>query len=482
MPGRKLSVLPYADIINALHRLKAAVILPRMIQNELPMTALPEQPDLIIEARWIAPVVPAGQLLEQHALVIHGGRILALITQAQSQQLQPRQRRQLPDHLLIPGLVNAHGHAAMTLFRGLADDLPLMTWLQDHIWPAEARWVTPDFVRCGSRLAIAEMLLGGTTCFADMYFYPEVTAEVALTAGMRAQVAFPVIDNPIPGAANSDESIHKGLKLRDDMRHNPLITVAFGPHAPYTVGDDALTRVCTLADELDMPIHMHIHETAGEVSDALQANGQRPLQRLADLGLLGPRLQAVHMTQIDDADLALLQAHAVQVIHCPESNLKLASGFCPVQRLLDAGINVALGTDGAASNNDLDMLGELRTAALLAKACSGQPTALGADAALHMATLAGAQALGLADEIGSLEPGKAADIVAVDLSRVAQQPVYHPVSQLLYTGSAALVSDVWIAGQEKVRERQLTALPLERVLAEAAAWAPQILQGDTHES
>ncbi|SDU14913.1 TRZ/ATZ family hydrolase [Halopseudomonas salegens] len=446
------------------------------------MTALPEQPDLIIEARWIAPVVPAGQVLEHHALVIHAERIVALLTQEQSRQLHPRQRRSLPHHLLIPGLVNAHGHAAMTLFRGLADDLPLMTWLQEHIWPAEARWVTPDFVRCGSQLAIAEMLLGGTTCFADMYFYPEVTAQVAREAGMRAQVAFPIIDNPIPGAANSDEAIHKGLKLHDEMRHNDLISVAFGPHAPYTVGDEALTRVRTLADELDIPIHMHIHETAGEVSDAVAASGQRPLQRLADLGLLGPRLQAVHMTQVDDADLALLQAHAVQVIHCPESNLKLASGFCPVQRLLDAGINVALGTDGAASNNDLDLLGELRTAALLAKACSGQPTALDADTALHMATLGGAQALGLSEQIGSLEAGKAADVIAVDLSGVAQQPVYHPVSQLLYTGSAALVSDVWVAGREKVRDRQLIALPLERVLNEASVWAPQILQGDSHES
>ena len=474
--------MPYTDIIIALHRHKAAVILPRMKQNELPMTALPEQPDLIIEARWIAPVVPAGQVLENHALVIHGGQIAALLPRSQTDSLKPRQRRILDHHLLIPGLVNAHGHAAMTLFRGLADDLPLMQWLQAHIWPAEARWVTPDFIRCGSRLAIAEMLLGGTTCFADMYFYPEVTAEVAQDAGIRAQLAFPVIDNPIPGAANSDEAIHKGLKLRDDLRHNPLLSVAFGPHAPYTVSDQILTRVCTLADELDMPIHMHIHETAGEVDDALAASGQRPLQRLARLGLLSPRLQAVHMTQIDDSDLALLKAHAVQVIHCPESNLKLASGFCPVQQLLDAGINVALGTDGAASNNDLDMLSELRSAALLAKACSGQPTALDATTALHMATLAGAKALGIADQTGSLEPGKAADIAAIDLSGVAQQPVYNPVSQLLYTGSAALVSDVWVAGREKVRERQLTALSLQDVLSDAANWAPQILQGDNHES
>lgn len=449
-----------------------------MIQDELPILSLPDSVDLLISARWIVPVVPAGQVLEQHVVVVHQGRILGIVSQARAAGLQASERRELPNHVLIPGLVNAHGHAAMSLFRGLADDLPLMRWLNEHIWPAEGRWICEDFVRTGTRLAVSEMLRGGTTCFADMYFYPEVAAQVAVDAGMRAQLAFPVVDNPIPGAKNSAEAIAKGLRLHDESKHNDLISVAFGPHAPYTVGDETLIRVRTLADELELPVHMHVHETAFEVQEAVRLSGMRPLQRLRQLGLLSPRLQAVHMTQIDDQDLRLLCDFGVQVIHCPESNMKLASGFCPVQRLLDNGINVALGTDGAASNNDLDMFAELRTAALLAKGISGQPTALDAHSALHMATLAGAQALGIAEQTGSLEPGKSADIVAVDLSALALQPVYHPVSQLLYTCNASQVSDVWVAGRQKVRSGQLQLADQDGLLEAVNQWAQQIQTGD----
>lgn len=457
---------------------KAAVILLRMIQDDLPMLSLPDAVDLLVSARWIVPVVPAGQVLENHTIVVHQGRILGIVSQARAATLKARERRDLPNHVLIPGLINAHGHAAMSLFRGLADDLPLMSWLNEHIWPAEGRWVSEDFVRTGTRLAVSEMLRGGTTCFADMYFYPEVAARVAMDAGIRAQLAFPVIDNPIPGAQNSAEAISKGLRLHDESKHNELISVAFGPHAPYTVGDETLIRVRTLADELELPVHMHIHETAFEVAEALRLSGKRPLQRLRELGLLSPRLQAVHMTQIDDQDLQLLSDYDVQIIHCPESNLKLASGFCPVQRLLENGITVGLGTDGAASNNDLDMFGELRTAALLAKGISGQPTALDAHSALRMATLAGAQALGVAEQTGSLEPGKSADMVAVDLSALPLQPVYHPVSQLLYTCNASHVSDVWVAGQQKVRSGQLQLADQDGLLEAVNEWAQRIQKGD----
>jgi len=453
-----------------------------MKQGELDMTTLPDELDLLLVPRWIVPVVPRGLVLEHHALAVHQGRIVALLPAEQIADLKVRERRELPDHLLIPGLVNAHGHAAMSLFRGLADDLPLMTWLTDHIWPAEGRWVNADFVRLGTELAIAEMLRGGTTCFSDMYFYPEVAAAAATESGIRAQLAFPVIDNPIPGAKDSAEAIAKGLKLHDETRHNPLISVAFGPHAPYTVSDETLTRVRTLADELDLPIHMHIHETAFEVEEAERLTGQRPLQRLQQLGLLSPRLQAVHVTQINDEDLKLLSEYGVQVIHCPESNMKLASGATPVQQLLNQQVNVALGTDGAASNNDLDMLGEMRTAALLAKLTAGEPTALDAHAALHMATLGGAQALGLSDEIGSLEVGKAADLTAIDLSGLAQQPIYHPVSQLLYTCNAAQVSDVWVAGKPKLRAGKLCSLDTGPMLQQATELATRIRKGDTHES
>lgn len=442
------------------------------------MTPLPDRIDLLILPRWIVPVVPAATVLEHHALAVDQGRIVGILPRSQTMGIKAREVRELPGHVLIPGLINAHGHAAMSLFRGLADDLPLMTWLQEHIWPAEARWVSEDFVRLGTRLAIAEMLRGGSTCFADMYFYPDVAAEAAVEAGMRAQLAFPVIDNPIPGARDSAEAISRGLKLRDELRHNPLLSVAFGPHSPYTVGDTTLANVRMLADELDMPVHMHVHETAGEVSDALSLNGQRPLQRLDALGLLTPRLQAVHMTQVNDEDLELLVEHGVSVIHCPESNMKLASGICPVQRLLDAGVNVALGTDGAASNNDLDMFGEMRTASLLAKSSTGSSTALGAHQALHMATLGGARALGIAGETGSLEVGKAADITAVDLSGLVHQPVYHPVSQLLYTCNANQVSHVWVAGREKVRDGRLVLADQDGLLAAVDQWSQQILQRD----
>lgn len=446
------------------------------------MNSLPDELDLLILPRWIVPVVPRGLILEQHALAVHQGRIIALLPTEQTAGLNVRERRELPDHLLIPGLINTHGHAAMSLFRGLADDLPLMTWLTEHIWPAEGRWVNADFVRLGTDLAIAEMLSGGTTCFCDMYFYPEVAAAAAIDAGIRAQLAFPVIDNAIPGAKDSAEAIAKGLTLHDEVRHNGLITVAFGPHAPYTVGDETLTRVRTLADELDLPVHMHIHETAFEVEESLRLTGMRPLQRLQKLGLLSPRLQAVHVTQVNEEDLQLLSEHGVQVIHCPESNMKLASGAMPVQRLLYAQINVALGTDGAASNNDLDMLGEMRSAAFLAKLTAGTPTALDAHAALHMATLAGAQALGLAEETGSLEIGKAADLAAIDLSGLAQQPVHEPVSQLLYTCNAAQVSDVWVAGKQKLRAGKLCSMDIGPILQQASALATRIRQGDIHES
>ena len=453
-----------------------------MKQDELDMTTLPDELDLLILPRWIVPVVPRGLVLEQHAIAVHQGRIIALLPTDQTHELNVRERRELPDHLLIPGLINTHGHAAMSLFRGLADDLPLMSWLTDHIWPAEGRWVNPDFVRLGTELAIAEMLQGGTTCFADMYFYPDIAAAAAMDAGIRAQLAFPVIDNPIPGARDSAEGIAKGLKLHDETRHNELISVAFGPHAPYTVGDETLTRVRPLADELDLPIHMHIHETAFEVEEAVRLTGMRPLQRLQQLGLLSPRLQAVHVTQVNDDDLRLLSEHGVQVIHCPESNMKLASGAMPVKRLLDQQINVALGTDGAASNNDLDMLGEMRSAAFLAKLIAGDPTALDAHAALHMATLAGAQALGLAEETGSLEIGKFADLAAIDLSGLAQQPTYEPVSQLLYTCNAAQVSDVWVAGKQKLRAGKLCSLDIGPILQQASELATRIRKGDTHES
>ncbi|SDN07099.1 TRZ/ATZ family hydrolase [Pseudomonas jinjuensis] len=433
--------------------------------------------DLLLLPTWIVPVEPAGVVLRDHGLGIRDGRIALLAPRDQALRHPAAETRELPGMLLAPGLVNAHGHAAMSLFRGLADDLPLMTWLQEHIWPAEARWVGEDFVRDGTELAIAEQLKGGISCYSDMYFLPRVASEAVHKAGIRAQICVPVIDFPVPGARDGAEAIRQAVALHDDFKHHPRIQVAFGPHAPYTVSDDKLESVVMLAEELDAAIQMHVHETAFEVQQALEKSGERPLARLHRLGLLGPRFQAVHMTQVSDEDVAMLVETNSSVIHCPESNLKLASGFCPVERLWQAGINVAIGTDGAASNNDLDLLGETRTAALLAKAVAGQATALDAHSALRMATLNGARAIGLEQEIGSLEPGKSADIVAFDLSGLAQQPVYDPVSQLIYASGRDCVKHLWVGGKPLLEDGRLTRMDEERLKRVAGEWGARIAGG-----
>ena len=441
----------------------------------MPNTAAPL--DLLLLPTWLVPVEPAGVVLQGHGLGIRDGRIALIAPRDEALRHPATEVRELPGMLLSPGLVNAHGHAAMSLFRGMADDKALMNWLQDHIWPAEGKWVDEAFIRDGTDLAIAEQLQGGITCFSDMYFFPEVASERVHSNGIRAQITIPVLDFPIPGARDADEALRKGLSLFDDLRLHPRIKVAFGPHAPYTVSDDKLENIRMLAEELDAGIHMHVHETAFEVQQSLEQRGERPMARLARLDLLGPRFQAVHMTQINDEDLHLLVESNASVIHCPESNLKLASGFCPVERLWQAGVNVAVGTDGAASNNDLDLLGETRTAALLAKAVAGSATALDVHRALRMATLNGARALGLDDEIGSLEVGKAADIVAFDLTELAQQPVYDPVSQLIYASNRHCVKHVWVGGKQLLDNRRLTRMDEDKLHASARAWGEKIATG-----
>ena len=438
------------------------------------MTATAAPLDLLLLPTWLVPVEPAGVVLKEHALGIRDGRIAFIGPRAAALKLAATEVRELPGMLLSPGLINAHGHAAMSLFRGLADDLPLMTWLEKHIWPAEAKWVDEAFVRDGTDLAIAEQLKGGITCFSDMYFYPKVASDCVHNSGMRAQIAIPILDFPIPGASSADEAIRQGIELFGDLKHHPRIKITFGPHAPYTVCDANLEKIRVIAEELDAAIHMHVHETAFEVQQAVEQTGERPLARLGRLGLLGPRFQAVHMTQISEDDLALLVESNTSIIHCPESNLKLASGFCPVERLWQAGVNVAIGTDGAASNNDLDLLGETRTAAMLAKAVAGSATALDAHRALRMATLNGARAMGLENEIGSLEVGKAADMVAFDLSGLAQQPIYDPVSQLIYATGRDCVKHLWVAGKQLLDDRHLTRMDEQQLTATAIAWGQRI--------
>lgn len=435
--------------------------------------------DTIIHARWIIPVEPANTVYDNHSLIIDKGKIIDILATEKCQtEYQSKQIKNLSKHVLIPGLVNSHTHSPMTLLRGLADDIPLMEWLQKHIWPAEQRLVDYQFAQQGSELAIAEMLRSGTTTFNDMYFYPEATAKVADTTGIRASVGMIMVDFPSNWANEPDDYFRKGLELHDKYKDHPHITTCFAPHAPYTVSDDPLKRILVLSEELEVPIHIHLHETHDEVSQAIEQTGIRPIQRLNKLGLLSPYLNSVHMTQLNDEDIQLAAESGIHVIHCPESNMKLASGICPVNALLDAGVNVALGTDGAASNNDLDMLAEMRSASFLAKVSSNDATAVAAETALRMATINGAKALGLGEVTGSLEVGKAADLCAVELNNIESIPIYHPLSQLVFTVSRENVSDVWVQGKHLLNNRELTTIDSERVISQTEIWHNKILECD----
>ena len=440
------------------------------------MSQMPPQPvDLLIEARWVVPVEPHAVVLENHAVAVDGGAIVAVLPIAEARvAYAPRERVELGEHALIPGLVNSHTHNPMTLLRGLADDLPLMTWLQQHIWPAEAKVIGPEFVRDGVELAVAEMLRGGTTCANENYFFPDAIGATYRRMGFRAVVGLPVIQFPTAWATSQDDYFERAVAVHDSFRGDALVSTAFAPHAPYTVSDESFERIGLLAEQLDIPVHLHLHETAHEVDEEKAKSGLRPFQRLQKLGLVNDRLIAVHMTQLTDGEIAACAAAGVSVVHCPESNLKLASGFCPAQKLNQAGINLALGTDGCASNNDLDMFGEMRTAALLAKAVAGDAAAFDAAYALSAATLHGARAIGLGASIGSIEPGKQADLAAVRLDALETQPLFNVVSQLVYATGRHQVSDVWIAGRRKLAARELVDVDTAAILAKTRAWRERI--------
>lgn len=419
------------------------------------MTTTPEPIDLLIEARWIA-TVDSDTTLSHHAVAIHNERIVAVLpTHKARTRFTPASHVKLPEHILIPGLINLHTHAAMTLMRGIADDLPLMDWLQKHIWPIEGAHMSPQFVFDGTRLACAEMLKGGITCFNDMYFYPDAAANAASEIGMRATLGITTLEFPTPYASDATDYINKGLAVRQDWLGNSLIDFCLAPHAPYTVSDPTFERILTLSEQLNLPIHCHIHETSQEIVDSLNQHGQRPLQRLHKLGLLGPSLIGVHAVHLNDDDLQLLAETGSNIAHCPTSNLKLASGFAPVAKMRQMGINVAFGTDGAASNNRLDMFAEMRLASLLAKGVSGCAQALPAHEVLRMATLDAARALGLADRIGSIAPGKYADLCAVSLNSLETRPCFDPVSHLINVAGREHVTHVWVAGKCCVDNKSL---------------------------
>jgi 5-methylthioadenosine/S-adenosylhomocysteine deaminase len=437
--------------------------------------ATPEPCDLLIEAGFVVPVEPHGAVLEEHAAAIRDGIIVALLPIAEARtRFDAKDTVSRPGAALIPGLVNAHAHNPMTLLRGVADDLPLKVWLQQHIWPVEGAVMGPDFVADGVTLAIAEMLRGGTTCVNDNYFFPDVQAATYRRHGFRARVGLPVIDFPTAWAQSDDEYFDKAGEVHDQWRGDALIATAFAPHAPYTVSDANFEHIRMLADQLDVPVHLHLHETAQEVAQSAEKHGQRPIARLDRLGLVNDRLIAVHMTQITGAEIALCAERGVSVVHCPESNLKLASGFCPACALQRAGVTLGIGTDGCASNNDLDMLGETRTAALLAKAVADDAAGFDAFIALRAATLGGAKAMGFDHLVGSIEPGKQADLACIDLSPLETQPLHHVVSQIVYATGRHQVGDVWIAGSAKLRDRILVDIDGDALVANAKQWRARI--------
>jgi 5-methylthioadenosine/S-adenosylhomocysteine deaminase len=436
--------------------------------------------DTLIDARWVVPVEPAHQVLARHSIAISGGRILAILPTAEAHaRYTAKHHFQLKDHALIPGLINLHTHAAMTLLRGVADDLPLMQWLKEHIWPAENRHISAEFVRDGTLLACAEMLKGGVTCFNDMYFFPEAAAEAALTANMRAALGMIVLDFPTVYAGDAEDYLARGLAVRDRYQDEPLLKFCMAPHAPYTVSDKAFSDILTYAEQLDLTVHIHLHETDDEIQHSLSQYGLRPLQRLQNLGLLGPNLVAVHAVHLTADEIATLARQGCHVAHCPSSNLKLASGIAPVAAMLEHGINVGIGSDGAASNNRLDLFGEMRLAALLAKGTSLKADTLPAAQALQMATLNAARALGMDAETGSLAAGKAADITAVDLSTLETSPCYDVVSHLVYAAGREHVSHVWVNGKLAVDDHRLTTLDIHELKAKAAYWQGKIAASDT---
>ncbi len=414
-----------------------------------------ERIDTLLSARWVIPVEPAGATLPDSSVAIRDGKIVAVLpTREALNRFDPTEQQVLTDHILMPGLVNLHTHAAMTLMRGLADDLPLMAWLSKHIWPAEARHVSDAFVHDGTLLACSEMLRGGITTFNDMYFYPGASARAAIHAGMRASVGIIAIEFPTAYASDPDDYLSKGLATRDELRENDLISFCLAPHAPYTVSDRTFGRIRVMADELDLPVHVHLHETRDEIQGGVRDHGRRPISRLQDLGLVGPRLIAVHAVHLEESELQLLASSGASVAHCPSSNLKLSSGIARTARMLDLKINVGLGTDGAASNNRLDMFQEMRTAALLAKVHEGTAESVSAHTAIRMATLNGATALGLESAIGSLLPGKKADLCAISLTGPEMTPCYDPASHLVYAAGREQVTDVWVGGRHVLAERK----------------------------
>jgi 5-methylthioadenosine/S-adenosylhomocysteine deaminase len=434
-----------------------------------------EKIDHLIHAKHIITCEDNNRVLENHSLAIKDGKILALLpSQEAKQKYQSASEHDYSSHAVLPGFINSHTHIAMNVLRGYADDLELLDWLQNYIWPAEGKLVSAEMVADGSLLAMGEMIRCGTTCFNDMYFYPEQTAMAAERAGMRAHIGMHIMNVPNGWAKSIDECFEKSEIFYQQYRNHPLVTPTFAPHSTYTVPEKTLIRIKELAEKYDLKINIHCQESAGDVEGGMRLNNKRPLQCLYDIGLVSPRLIAMHMTQLDEHDFEMLAEGKPNVVHCPESNMKLSSGICPVEKLLGLGVNMALGTDGAVSNNDLDMIGEMRTAAFLGKISTRDPKAVSAETALKMATINGAKALGIDHYTGSLTPGKAADFIAIDLNQLETQPLFHPVSQIVYAAARTQVTDVWVNGKQLLKNRQLLTLDEKELLNKAQTWRKKI--------
>lgn len=431
--------------------------------------------DNIVHAKWIITSEAQHGALENHALVINADKIVAILpSNDATKKYSAKKTEYFNTHAIIPGLINSHTHIAMNYFRGMADDLALMDWLNNHIWPAEKKWVNDELVYDASLLAMAEMIRSGTTCFNDMYFFLPATAKAAEKAGIRANIGITVLDFKTQWAQNADDYLQRGMDFYAEYKHHPLITPTMAPGHPFTVSDETFIRIQELAETHDLKINLHLHETADEVNQSLEQHKKRPIKRLNDIGLISERLIAIHMTQLNDEDFSIIKEKKPSIVHCPESNMKLASGVCPVEKLQLAGMNVALGTDGAASNNDLNMLGEMRSAAFLAKLSTRNPESLAAAKTIELATINGAKALGMDHLMGSLAPGKSADFAAINLDEIETQPLYHPMSQIVYAASRQQVTDTWVAGKRLMKNRQLLTLDENEIIQKAKRWGAQI--------
>ncbi len=431
------------------------------------------QVETLIHAKQI--LTQPGQILENHSLAIRDGKIVGLMPSLEAKEAFNAQFEHiLSDHLLMPGLVNAHTHISMNLLKGLADDLKLMTWLTDHIWPAETAVVSPEFVNDGALLAMAEMIRGGITCFNDNYFYMDTLAELVDQVGMRAVLAEGFFKFSTPWSPSPDHSFARTEKLIAFCKKSKTVRAAIFPHAPYSTDIPLLEKIAAFAKQHDLLIHTHLLESQMEIDESLKEHGQRPIPLWHKLGLIGKKTIAVHMTHVDQADLDLIHKSGASVVHCPESNMKLASSICPVQKMLDQGINVALGTDGAASNNDLDLFGEMKSAAFLSKVSTDNPESLNAQTVLEMATINGAKALHWDKEIGTLAVGKAADIIALDLNNVEALPCYNPTAQLVYAMPRSNVTHSWVNGRMLMKNRELTTIDMPALLKRTQAWQEKL--------